>query len=63
MMIFQDEDFHNSIEESIQIERTYRHLFDDIVVIDNMQASFEKILDKIENLEKEPQWVPARWVY
>jgi len=28
-----------------------------------MQASFEKILDKIENLEKEPQWVPARWVY
>lgn len=58
-----DEEFRKTLDDSQDIERTYRHLFDYILLCDNIEVTFEKLAHHLDDLLTTPQWVPAKWLY
>ncbi|PAA65754.1 hypothetical protein BOX15_Mlig011536g5 [Macrostomum lignano] len=58
-----DEDFRKSIQQSIHIERTYRHLFDSVLICDNFDSCYEQLEAVLESLTTEHQWLPVHWLY
>ncbi|PAA60778.1 hypothetical protein BOX15_Mlig021265g2, partial [Macrostomum lignano] len=58
-----DEDFRRSIQESIRIERSYRHLFDAVLICDNFDACCEQLETLLDSLSREHQWLPVSWLY
>ncbi|KAL5109563.1 MAGUK p55 subfamily member 2 [Taenia crassiceps] len=58
-----DEDFRRTLECSQEIERNYRHLFDKIVICDNIEVTFARLKEILDDLLVKPQWVPAKWLY
>ncbi|KAL7060512.1 hypothetical protein AAHC03_09918 [Spirometra sp. Aus1] len=58
-----DEDFRRTLDQSREIERDYRHLFDKIFICDNIEVTFDAIKRHLDSLLTEPQWVPAKWLY
>lgn len=59
----QEEDLRKTIEESARLERQYRHMFDAVLVNDNMEATYNELVDQLRRAREEPQWVPVQWVY
>ncbi len=51
------------IEESARLERQYRHMFDAVLVNDNMEACYHDLLEELRHSREDPQWVPVQWVY
>ncbi|EUB63317.1 MAGUK p55 subfamily member 2 [Echinococcus granulosus] len=58
-----DEDFRRTLECSQEIERNYRHLFDKIVICDNIEVTFTRLKEILDDLLVRPQWVSAKWLY
>ncbi|KAL5970270.1 MAGUK p55 subfamily member 2, partial [Taenia solium] len=58
-----DEDFRRTLECSQEIERNYRHLFDKILICDNIEVTFARLKEILDDLLVKPQWVPAKWLY
>ena len=50
-------------EQSDELYRKYRHVFDKIIINDNPTDSFNQVLDLIRNSTDSAQWVPHSWVY
>jgi len=64
MMIWlQEKDFVSTFDESTRIERQYKQYFDDMIVNDNMDETYNKLRRAIEKLSTKHQWVPVNWVY
>ena len=47
---------------SQQIEIHYAPYFDSTIANDDLGLSFDLLLEVIEKIEQEPQWVPSSWV-
>ncbi|XP_033101761.1 MAGUK p55 subfamily member 6-like isoform X2 [Anneissia japonica] len=58
-----DSDLRKTVEESSRLESNYKHLFDLIIENNNIDESYNKLLNALENLTKYHQWVPVSWVY
>ena len=50
------------IEKAREMEDSYGHYFDLIIVNTDLNKAYEELLAEINRLEIEPQWVPATWV-
>lgn len=50
------------IERGREMEDKYGHFFDYILVNQDMDRAYEELLQEINRLEVEPQWVPIQWV-
>lgn len=57
-----DEDLQESIERAREMEDKYGHYFDYILVNSDMELAYQELLNEINRLEVEPQWVPSQWV-
>ena len=44
------------------MEDKYGHNFDYILVNSDMELAYQELLNEINRLEVEPQWVPTQWV-
>ena len=44
-----------------RIEEKYGHLFDAIIINDNIVEASKELLAIIDQLETRPQWVPITW--
>lgn len=49
------------ISTSRMLEETYGRFFDLTVVNKDMEEAYVSIVDTVENLEQEEQWVPLNW--
>ncbi|XP_072034037.1 protein PALS2-like isoform X2 [Amphiura filiformis] len=58
-----DQDLQKTVDESARIERHYSHLFDLTIVNTNIEESFQKLMEAIDLLGSQRQWVPVDWVY
>ncbi|KAL3853924.1 hypothetical protein ACJMK2_013240 [Sinanodonta woodiana] len=58
-----EDDFLRTVEESEQIEKTYKSYFDLTIVNDNFEDSFFQIRKALDELSTDTQWVPVTWVY
>lgn len=51
------------MEESGRIQRGYGHYFDLSLTNDDLERTFGRLREAMENLRAQPQWVPVSWVY
>ena len=51
------------VEMSIRMEERYCHLFDSVIINDDLEAAAAELLRLAANLERLPQWVPVGWAY
>merc|ERR1712111_290455 len=57
-----DEELKEIIERARQMEESYRHFFDMVIIYSDPERAFQQLLVSINGLEREPQWVPAAWL-
>jgi len=60
---FEDYELASIYEESEEIELNYHAYFDLTVVNDDMNKCFASLVEAIDALRAEPQWVPVNWLY
>jgi len=60
---FQDEDIRNALEESCRIRDEFQKYFDLEIVVEDFDKTFRTIMESLEKLTNESQWVPLNWVY
>ena len=60
----QDDDLRRIIDESRAIESQHGHYLDYVLVLGDgdMDAASHELLDVLNRLEVEPQWVPVAWL-
>nr|SVE75020.1 EOG090X032R [Daphnia dolichocephala] len=63
LSFFYEEDFKNALEESARIQRIYEKYFDQIIVNEDPDQTFRKVVEALEILSNQHQWVPVSWVY
>lgn len=59
---FTDEELEAMLRSAAKLDAKYGHLFDYILTNGNIEFAFKELLDVINRLEKDPQWVPLQWV-
>lgn len=62
LLVLQDEELQDSIERAREMEDKYGHYFDYILVNSDMELAYTELVNEINRLEVEPQWVPSSWV-
>ena len=61
--LYMEEDVVKNLEESAKLQRAYANYFDLIVVNESWDETYVKIMNALDDVENEPSWVPAKWVY
>ncbi len=59
---FQEDEHRESISIAAEMEESFGHFFDSVIPFDSVDYVFEQLAFEISLLEREPQWVPAKWV-
>lgn len=59
---FQEEELKEIIEKAREMEDKFGHYFDMIIINNDTERAYHQLLNEINSLEREPQWVPATWV-
>lgn len=62
LLFLQEEDYRDSITIATDMEEHYGHLFDSVIPFNDVDYVYEQLLYEINLLEREPQWVPAKWI-
>lgn len=62
VVVLQDEALKDVIEKGREMEETYGHYFDYVLVNMDLDRSYDELLQEINRIETEPQWVPIHWV-
>lgn len=52
-----------TVEESALLQRKYDKYIDLVVVNDDFDVTFRKVIEAMEALSHEHQWVPVNWIY
>lgn len=60
---FQDEDIKKALEDSSCLQRTYEKYIDKVIVNEDMDQTFLQIVEVLDTLANQHQWVPVNWVY
>lgn len=59
---FQDDELKDIIEKAREMEENYIQYFDMIVCNYDLDRAYEELLEGINQLDVNPQWVPGTWV-
>nr|XP_060638449.1 MAGUK p55 subfamily member 7 isoform X4 [Anolis sagrei ordinatus]XP_060638450.1 MAGUK p55 subfamily member 7 isoform X4 [Anolis sagrei ordinatus] len=60
---FQEEDFQEMIKSAQIMESQYSHLFDKVIVNDDLTTAYNELKTTFDKLEREAFWVPVSWVH
>lgn len=63
MFFQQEEDFQEMIVASQQMESQYGHLFDKVIVNDDLATAFGELKQALRKVETETHWVPVSWTH
>ncbi|RZF38043.1 hypothetical protein LSTR_LSTR006442 [Laodelphax striatellus] len=61
--VYEDDDLRRTVEESALLQRTYEKYIDLIIVNEDFDVTFRKVVEALDTLASEHQWVPVNWVY
>jgi len=50
------------IDKAREMENDHGHLFDFIIVNQDLDRAYDELLGEINRLEVEPQWIPTSWI-
>uniref|UniRef100_A0A8C5HDP0 MAGUK p55 subfamily member 7 n=1 Tax=Gouania willdenowi TaxID=441366 RepID=A0A8C5HDP0_GOUWI len=60
---FMDEDFEEMVSTAQIMEAQYGHLFEKVIVNDDLSAAFAELWSALKKLETETHWVPVSWTH
>uniref|UniRef100_A0A2K6EMX7 MAGUK p55 subfamily member 7 n=1 Tax=Propithecus coquereli TaxID=379532 RepID=A0A2K6EMX7_PROCO len=60
---FTEEDFQEMIKSAQIMESQYGHLFDKIIINDDLTMAFKELKTTFDKLETETHWVPVSWLH
>lgn len=60
---FQEDDLRRTLEESSCMQRTYDKYIDLTIVNEDFDVTFRKVIEALDKMSTEHQWVPVNWVY
>merc|ERR1712029_831528 len=58
-----DDELEEIIERAREMEEKYGHYFDMIIIYSDPDRAYQQLLEEINLLEREPQWVPSAWLH
>ncbi|XP_014362749.2 protein PALS2 isoform X1 [Papilio machaon] len=61
--LYEEEDMKQTLEESARIQRTYEKYIDLVIINNNNDTTYSKIMDALHSLSTDHQWVPVSWIY
>ncbi|XP_049802744.1 protein PALS2 isoform X2 [Schistocerca nitens] len=61
--LYEEEDLRQTLEESARLQRTYEKYIDLTIINEDFDGTFRKVIEALEVLSTEHQWVPVNWVY
>ena len=59
----QEEDHRRLREESARLQRAYEKYFDLMLINEDPDETYRRVMEAVMALETDPQWVPVTWVY
>lgn len=59
----QEEDFQEMARTAEMMENQYGHLFEKIIVNDDLSAAFSELRLALKRVEVETHWVPVSWTH
>lgn len=59
----QDDDLISTVEESALLQRKYEKYVDSVIVNEDFDVTFRKVVEALDTLSHEHQWVPVNWIY
>ncbi|XP_030406144.1 MAGUK p55 subfamily member 7 isoform X2 [Gopherus evgoodei] len=60
---FTEEDFQEMIKSAQMMESQYGHLFDKVIVNDDLTTAYNELKTTFDKLETETFWVPVSWLH
>ena len=51
------------MEESARLQRAYEKYFDLMLINEDADETYRRVMEAVMALETDPQWVPVTWVY
>ncbi|XP_059386876.1 MAGUK p55 subfamily member 7-like isoform X2 [Carassius carassius] len=60
---FSEEDFQEMIGAAQMMENQYGHLFEKVIVNDDLTIAFNELKQALRKVETEAQWVPISWTH
>ena len=60
-MFGQEEDYIQSVKDSQSIEKVYRGYFDDTVVNDDFNTTYNFLKQTMSKLHRNAKWIPVDW--
>lgn len=62
-MNYQEEDLKRTLEDSASLQRAADKYTDLVLVNNDFDVTFRQIVEALEHLTTEHQWVPVNWIY
>ncbi|MEQ2271852.1 MAGUK p55 subfamily member 7, partial [Xenotaenia resolanae] len=60
---FTEEDFQEMLNTAEMMESQYGHLFEKVIVNDDLTTAFSELQLALKQLETETHWVPVSWTH
>ncbi|XP_056220105.1 MAGUK p55 subfamily member 7 isoform X2 [Seriola aureovittata] len=60
---FTEEDFQEMVSTAQSMETQYGHLFEKVIVNDDLSAAFSELRLALKKIETETHWVPVSWTH
>lgn len=62
-VVVQEDDLKKAVEESACLQRAYDKYVDQVIVNEDFDITFRKVVEALDTLSAEHQWVPVNWIY
>ncbi|KAK2901235.1 hypothetical protein Q8A67_009350 [Cirrhinus molitorella] len=61
--IFTEEDFQDMITSAQAMENKYGHLFEKVIINDDLAMAFTELRNELTKIETETHWIPNTWAH
>lgn len=61
--LYEEDDLKSTLEESAALQRAYEKYIDLVIVNEDFDQTFRKVIAALDALATEHQWVPVNWIY
>uniref|UniRef100_A0A1I8MZR1 Guanylate kinase n=1 Tax=Musca domestica TaxID=7370 RepID=A0A1I8MZR1_MUSDO len=61
--LYEDDDLISTVEESAFVQRKYEKYFDMVIVNEDFDDTFRQVVETLDEMSHQEQWVPVNWIY
>ncbi|XP_073987316.1 MAGUK p55 subfamily member vari isoform X2 [Rhodnius prolixus] len=61
--LYEEDDLRRTVEESAMLQRSYDKYIDEVIINEDFDVTFRKVIECLQTLGSKYQWVPTNWVY